>query len=666
MNPRTDPGLVSHLVGQRGPLAIALVLVMVASIARGAAPPPQVPDAEYQRGAAVDEVRLPGTLVWKEPNEVGLSLGIAHLKAATPLPSGGRLTIAYFVRNTGDKAVRFSSSGYNCRGIRGRVRDGEGRLRPFIGIPMTFFPPRRYHLDPGHLVALDVRPHATTNTAPVEPGPYSLEFEVGLGKWIGDPPPKWVMEKPRFMPGEGEWTGVLRGKPIKLHVNPAPPSEEPRVRLAGPGDLVERRDLRLRFKQDEVSVSGRDGLPKELPRWAPPNHRWKREDGAGDYRASWLGNSSKIWLADARAVQLLKLVPANPPRGGERKFWRWMELADGGRWPIAEASGPLGGIPKRVRQALQLPALGVEVPDAAYDDGIPPPLPHLPGPFTWGDPNEDGLALGVTLGANSTHPAGKPVRWGLYVANRSNKTVKLSSFAPYNHGMRARLRGANGHEYLFVRPAPILDVQPHRVELDTGHVGAFTVPSHPIASYWITPGRYELEIELALGDWIAPAPPAVLLDDPAQLPGKGEWSGILRSKKIPITITPAQAPEIGSAGVGGSVISPAHHRIEFKADEIVLSQMDLARAIREGGELFAPVSSWKIERAVGDYRAAWEDDAWQRLWLGDAQGVTLLNIVPTVSKMDPGRVVESFEKARHWPREKLDGIPAGVRSALFP
>ncbi len=327
-----------------------------------------VPTSEYERMTSFKKPRLPmDQIVWGEPNEAGLRLGIGGLKPGSEIPVGHELSVIQFVRNDGKTAVPFSPTGCFNEGIEGELIDEKGGKAPLkSGYPWPIGFDRR-ELAPGAYTELESQPLQTILAAKdgsatgglaayrsgfvVVPGSYTLHLRHRVGLYPG-PPANTYLGCPDLAPGLGEWSGILAAAPITFTIT------DPSISIARPGDAREFEKLyRIQFQKGQLALSfrapgmthnhsydvGKDG------NWPALKGNWKIADPSGEFLAAWDDGSRRLWYVDSTGVQKLDV--------GEN----WI---DSGHWTLEQASGELGGMPQGVRKALKLPDKIAQNPNA--------------------------------------------------------------------------------------------------------------------------------------------------------------------------------------------------------------------------------------------------------------------------------------------------------------
>lgn len=317
-----------------------------------------VPEREYKSGKHWE----PGdrSIIWGEPHEVGLRLGIGGLEQNTRIPAGKAIPVKQYIMNAGTETLRLSPTGFLNEGLEANLihRSGtkiamkRGYIWPMFAI--------RIKLEPGHFTELQSSPLSTilenddgTPSTPlrrfasgfvVPPGDYTLRLLHHIGKFIGVPV-NASMGDPRLAPGLGEWTGTLQAAPISLQIT------EPAIGTGQPGSAVEiQRNHRIQFKLGQLVLSHRasghtgDHTWKVGPdgNWPTPGDIWKTRDPSGNYNAAWDEGGTRLWYIDSAGIQKLNITG--------RKF------EDAGFWRLDDATGDLAGMPDGVREALDLPA----------------------------------------------------------------------------------------------------------------------------------------------------------------------------------------------------------------------------------------------------------------------------------------------------------------------
>ncbi len=317
----------------------------------------QVPETDYKPGKPLAQANH--SIIWGEPNEVGLRLGVGGLETNAEIAVGQLLPIKQFIRNDGPATLRLSATGIFNEGTDGTLTDKGGISTPLKrGYPAQMFF-SRVKLAPGEFVELGSAPlqtilanrdgspatsqRAYTSSFVVTPGEHTLRLSHHIGKFLGIPANANVGD-PRLAPGLGEWTGTLQAAPITFHFT------APAVDTAKPGSFIEiETTYRLQFQKGQIVLSLRANgmthaatwMVDESENWPTPGGNWKTTDPSGDYLAAWDVGSTRLWYVDSSGVQRLDIG---------------RQLVDGGHWTMAEATGPLGNMPDKVRQALKLPA----------------------------------------------------------------------------------------------------------------------------------------------------------------------------------------------------------------------------------------------------------------------------------------------------------------------
>ena len=317
----------------------------------------KVPEKEYQVGKAVDPDDQ--SIIWGEPNEVGLRLGIGGLTRDARIPVGKKLPVKQYIRNDGPDALHLSPTGFFNEGIEADLISETGAqilMKRGYKWPMFFI---RIVLGPGQFAELQSSPLSTilanADGSPstklgayasgfvVSPGNYTLHLSHHIGKFIGKPV-NANLGDPRLAPGLGEWTGTLQAAPIPVQL------VDPTVAIATPGVAVELERLhRIQFKKSKLVLSHRaSGLTgsntwavDEHGNWPTPGGTWTTSDPTEDYVAAWDEGGTRLWYVDSTGIQRLDI---------EKEF------QDAGFWPLEEAGGDLADMPDGVREALDLPA----------------------------------------------------------------------------------------------------------------------------------------------------------------------------------------------------------------------------------------------------------------------------------------------------------------------
>ena len=298
----------------------------------------KLPEEDYKPGSPIGNADP--SILWSEPNDAGLSLGISGVANGEKYPKGQSLRWRLYIRNEAKEAVKLSASDRYNDGLRAWLTDASG-VKHHFRKPGTG--PRRllrYRIDPAHYIKLESsRPYF-----PVTPGKYRLEVENRIGQWPGISR-HTAKDDPGLVPGLGEWTGTLTTKPLEIVITtyqvaivvPGSPKLEYLTKTAG----MEMFYARVRFEKGKITVArGRRPL-RRLIHWSPPHDEWKSIHPTGDYVAAReLGAARKLWVVDGTRILCLVMVDT---------------LVERGRWTLDEASGDLGGMSRGVRQALKLP-----------------------------------------------------------------------------------------------------------------------------------------------------------------------------------------------------------------------------------------------------------------------------------------------------------------------
>ena len=104
-------------------------------------------DGEYKPGQALKD---DDQILWGEPNEVGLRLGLGGVKANQPCPLGRPLPLKQYLRNDGSETLKFSTTGIFGEGLEGFLEDKQGNKFPHRkGYPWPIML-NRHVLEPGH------------------------------------------------------------------------------------------------------------------------------------------------------------------------------------------------------------------------------------------------------------------------------------------------------------------------------------------------------------------------------------------------------------------------------------------------------------------------------------------------------------------------------------
>lgn len=323
----------------------------------------KITDREYASGKPI--AQADAAIVWSEPNEVGLRLGLGGLPQNAAVPVGQDLPVTQHIRNDGRETLRFSATGSFNEGVNGDLRDASGaKLQLRSGYRWQMFG-HHIQLAPGEFITLQSSPLQTilalkdgtpssaarsyTSCFVVSPGEYTLHLSHNIGQFLRDPVNADVSD-PRLAPGLGEWRGSLNAPPIAVRILP------PKVSVAKPGMAEEfARIHRIVFQKGKLLLSHpAPGLThtgtyvKDASgNWPSSGGSWRVHDPGGDYVAAWDEGGMRVWVVDATGIQRLDL--------GEN-------FTDGGYWALEEATGDLGAMPDGVRAALKLPARKVDAP----------------------------------------------------------------------------------------------------------------------------------------------------------------------------------------------------------------------------------------------------------------------------------------------------------------
>lgn len=355
-----------------------------------------VPDSGYYAGQPLDA--SVDAVVWGEPNEVGLRLGLGGLTPGASVPTGQALPLKQFIRNDGPKPIRLSATGPFNEGIEGSLVRADGARIPHIANyrwPMVAI---RARLEPGHFIELQSRPLQTVYANPdgsasgallgydsgfiVKPGDYVLELVHHIGRFLGAPANTFT-GNPSIAPGLGEWTGTLRAATLPVRLT------DPVIGTAKPGDVREDRRLdRIQFKPDRLLLShpapgmtgshsfvvGADG------NWPTFAGGWLIAQPELGYLAAWDEGNRRLWYVNGTTVQKLDLAEG--------------ALRDAGSWPVTTPADGYGDMPPGVRTALGLPR--AENPSVTPEGPTPPGSPMVKIRSTQlalGPPREDGLRV---------------------------------------------------------------------------------------------------------------------------------------------------------------------------------------------------------------------------------------------------------------------------------
>ncbi len=305
-----------------------------------------VDEDDYKPGKPLEDDEQ---IIWGEPNEVGLRLGLGGVKPNQTFPMARPLPLKHYFRNDGKTAVKFSSSNIFGDGQKGYLEDEAGNEFPHRNgypWPLTL---NRHRLEPGHfkeftsgaLVPLPANKDSSAamdlpgmgSGMVVQPGDYILHLTQIVGEYIGIPVNTFHGD-PRIAPGIGEWTGRLHSDPLPLKIT------SPVVSTAKPGDVKEfGKSYRIDFKTGEMTLT----MPlSQRSKFEVSGGSWNIKTKGGEYQAAWDEGGKRLWLKNGNEIQKLRIS-----RG-------WI---DAGRWPLSKADGPLGDMPDGVRKVLNLPAL---------------------------------------------------------------------------------------------------------------------------------------------------------------------------------------------------------------------------------------------------------------------------------------------------------------------
>jgi beta-lactamase regulating signal transducer with metallopeptidase domain len=328
----------------------------------------KVPDKNYTTGKPVAEANP--AILWGEPNDVGLRLGVGGLAQKAEIPVGQDLPIKQYIRNDGRETLRLSATGSFNEGIEAELNNAAGGKTAMKNGYRSQMFSIRAQLAPGEFVELHSSPLQTIlankdgspSTAPrpyassftVSPGAYTLRLSHRIGLFAGLPI-NAAAGDPRLAPGLGEWTGVLNATPIAIQIL------APSVATGKPGTAVEfGKAHRIQFQKRQLVLSHpAPGLTHTgtwavdaKGNWPMPGGTWRIADPAGDYVAAWDEGGSRLWYVDGTGIQRLDI--------GEK-------FTDAGYWAMEEATGDLANMPDGVRTALGLPAkkAATAIPDAA-------------------------------------------------------------------------------------------------------------------------------------------------------------------------------------------------------------------------------------------------------------------------------------------------------------
>lgn len=304
-----------------------------------------VADGEYKPGQPLNDDQ---EILWGEPNEVGLRLGLGGVKKGLACPLGRPLPLKQYIRNDGRQTLKFSTTGIFGEGQKGFLEDKQGNKFPHRnGYPWPIML-SRHVLEPGHfkeftsgaLLPLPANKDGSAaisipqmgSAMVVQPGDYTLHISQNIGEYIGIPANTYHADV-RIAPGLGEWTGRLHSAPLPLSIT------DPNIGTAKAGETrTFGKSYRVEFKEDELHLA----VSNRRKTSSPHNDGgvWKIKNPEAGYLVAWDVGSSRLWLLDGSEVQKLNLA----------QTWR-----DVGRWRIDETDGTFGNMPKGVRQALGIP-----------------------------------------------------------------------------------------------------------------------------------------------------------------------------------------------------------------------------------------------------------------------------------------------------------------------
>ncbi|MEM7013017.1 MAG: M56 family metallopeptidase, partial [Verrucomicrobiota bacterium] len=308
-------------------------------------------DGEYKPGQPLSD---DFDILWGEPNEIGLRLGLGGVKEGQACPLGRALPLKQYLRNDGSETVRFSTTGYFGEGLEGFLEDKQGNKfshKKGYPWPITL---SRHVLEPGHfkefttggLLPLPANKDGssaagfprTGSAMVVQPGDYTLHISQIIGEYIGNPQNANLAD-PGIAPGLGEWTGRLHAAPLPIRIT------DPKIGTAKPGETrTFDKIYRVEFRDEELRLAVSN--PRKTESFHNDGGAWKIKNPENGYLAAWDVGGSRLWLVDGPEVQKLSFS----------QTWK-----DAGRWPIEQADGNFGNMPKGVRQALRIPAFEAAV-----------------------------------------------------------------------------------------------------------------------------------------------------------------------------------------------------------------------------------------------------------------------------------------------------------------
>lgn len=311
-----------------------------------------VPESEVKVGQPLDAAAE--TIVWGEPNDVGLRLGLGGLEPGAAVPVGQQLPIKQYIRNDGAEPLTFSPTQIFNEGVDGElVRASDGAKIPHRkGYRwQSFF--ERVRLAPGHYIALGSAPMRTfmaekdgsssgdagmlDHGFAVLPGDYSLQLTHGIGQFLGRPV-NFNFGDPRGAPGLGEWTGILKSAPLPLRL------VDQEVRSARPGGSEAfGRKYKIDFENGALKLRHYNGYPKMSRTGAPweaDSRDWNIKAADGDYLVAWAVGAHGIWVKHAEGITHLIVKDT---------------LTETGHWTLEQAAGGIDPMPAGIREAFSLP-----------------------------------------------------------------------------------------------------------------------------------------------------------------------------------------------------------------------------------------------------------------------------------------------------------------------
>ncbi len=319
-----------------------------------------VPEADYKPGQPLDAAAE--KIVWSEPNEAGLRLGLGGLERGVGYPIGQALPVKQYIRNDGREAITLSPTQVFNEGVDGElIRTADGRKFPHRKGYRWNIGFTRVRLAPGHYYALGSGPLRTwmaekdgSSSGAIGmlehgfsalPGDYTLQLTHGIGQFLGRPVNS-NFGNPGNAPGLGEWTGVLKSAAVPLRLA----DQQIKTARAG-GSEAFGKSYKIDFDKGVLKLRHYNGYPNMSRTggdWEDNSRDWKVRTADGDYLAAWAVGGKGIWVKDAEAITRLDVKDI---------------LTETGHWTLEQAAATPGLMPDGVRAAFQLPPLA----PAAFD-----------------------------------------------------------------------------------------------------------------------------------------------------------------------------------------------------------------------------------------------------------------------------------------------------------